>query len=160
MMECLLPVWDLVGLGWTSWDVMGRDGTWWDLVGLLGTSWDFLGLLGTSWDFLGLLGTWVGHSSSVKYGLFYNRREDSMVYKKWILYFTVLQYELPRTPNETLVSETHTQITRHKAAHHGVLVHCCPCDITIPHRTTPFSRGDNTLQRKATAALDWYRCTI
>jgi hypothetical protein len=69
-------------------------------------------------------------------------------------------YELPRTPNETLVSGTHTQITRHKAAHHGVLVHCCPCDITIPHRTTPFSRGDNTLQRKATAALDWYRCTI
>jgi len=47
------PLWDLVGLGWTSWDVMGRDGTWWDLVGLLGTSWDFLGLLGTSWDFLG-----------------------------------------------------------------------------------------------------------
>jgi hypothetical protein len=56
-MECLLPVWDLVGLGWTSWDVMGRDGTWWDFLGLLGTSWDFLGLLGTSWDFLGLLGT-------------------------------------------------------------------------------------------------------
>eukprot|EP00978_Attheya_sp_CCMP212_P010411 scaffold25225_cov54-Attheya_sp.AAC.1 len=33
--------------------------------------------------------------------------------------------------------------------------------ITAPHRTTPFSHGDNTLERKATAvALDWSRCTI
>eukprot|EP00978_Attheya_sp_CCMP212_P003817 scaffold8077_cov53-Attheya_sp.AAC.2 len=53
-----------------------------------------------------------------------------------------------------------TQITRDKVAHHGVLIpRCCPCAIT-PHSTKLFSHGNATLDKKATAVLDRYRCTI
>eukprot|EP00978_Attheya_sp_CCMP212_P034596 scaffold145675_cov48-Attheya_sp.AAC.2 len=69
-------------------------------------------------------------------------------------------YELPRRPNNTTVSGTHTQTNATQSRTPWVLVRCCPCDITAPHRTMPFSYGDNTQERKATAALDWYRCTI
>eukprot|EP00978_Attheya_sp_CCMP212_P011828 scaffold29375_cov52-Attheya_sp.AAC.1 len=71
-----------------------------------------------------------------------------------------IQYELPRTPNETLVRETQRAKNATQSHTPWVLVRCCPCDIAAPHRTAPFSHVDNTLQRKADAALDWYRCTI
>ena len=69
-------------------------------------------------------------------------------------------YELPRTPKDTTVSETYTQTNATQSRTPWVLVRCCPCDITITHSTTPFSGGNNTLERKATVALDWSRCTI
>eukprot|EP00978_Attheya_sp_CCMP212_P003305 scaffold6819_cov51-Attheya_sp.AAC.11 len=53
-----------------------------------------------------------------------------------------------------------TQITQDKVAHHGVLVRYCPCAINPLHSTKLFSHGNNMLERKANAALDWSRCPI
>eukprot|EP00978_Attheya_sp_CCMP212_P007259 scaffold16903_cov28-Attheya_sp.AAC.2 len=68
--------------------------------------------------------------------------------------YNTRMYELQRTPNNTTVSGTHTQTNATQSRTPWVLVRCCPCDITAPHRATPFSYGDNTLERKATGALD------
>eukprot|EP00978_Attheya_sp_CCMP212_P004966 scaffold10945_cov70-Attheya_sp.AAC.1 len=73
---------------------------------------------------------------------------------------TLLYYEVPIAQNCRMVSGLNTQITRDKVAHHGVLVRCCPCAITPPHSTKLFSHGNETLDRKATEGMDWFRCMI